>query len=102
MIVTVVLSTLFVLLAINLIRWRRKTFSYFKDLGIPGPKPNLIWGNLWEYHQNRLFRALDKWCKEYGDIFGFYNGDVPMLVVKDLEFLKHVFIKNFSNFTDRG
>ncbi|EEC01860.1 cytochrome P450, putative [Ixodes scapularis] len=102
MIVTVVLSTLLVLLAINLLRWRRKTFSYFKDLGIPGPKPSLIWGNLWEYHQNGLFRALDKWCKEYGDIFGFYNGDVPMLVVKDLEFLKHVFIKNFSNFTDRG
>ncbi|XP_042141968.1 cytochrome P450 3A17-like [Ixodes scapularis] len=76
--------------------------AYFKDLGIPGPKPSLIWGNLWEYHQNGPFRALDKWSKEYGDIFGFYNGDVPMLVVRDLEFLKQVFIKNFSNFTDRG
>ncbi|CAN8008108.1 unnamed protein product, partial [Ixodes pacificus] len=83
-------------------RWRQKHFSYFKDLGIAGPKPNLLWGNLWQYHEKGLFRALDKWCKEYGDIFGFYNGDVPMLVVKDLEFLKYVFVKNFSNFTDRG
>ncbi|CAN8008001.1 unnamed protein product, partial [Ixodes pacificus] len=83
-------------------RWRKKTFSYFKDIGIPGPKPNIIWGNLWEYHENGFYRALNKWCKEYGDIFGFYNGDVPILVVRDLEFLKHVFVKNFSNFTDRG
>ncbi|CAN8030665.1 unnamed protein product, partial [Ixodes persulcatus] len=102
LLVIVGLSTLLVVLTISLLRWRRKTFSYFKDLGIPGPKPSLIRGNLWEYHRNGLFRALDKWCKDYGDIFGFYNGDVPMLVVRDLEFLKQVFIKNFSNFTDRG
>ncbi|CAN8030671.1 unnamed protein product, partial [Ixodes persulcatus] len=94
--------TLAVVLGITLLRWRKKTFSYFKDLGIPGPKPNLLWGNLWEYHKEGFSRALEKWCKEYGDIFGFYNGDVPMLVVKDLEFLKNVFVKNFSNFTDRG
>ncbi|CAN7947634.1 unnamed protein product, partial [Ixodes pacificus] len=25
-----------------------------------------------------------------------------MLVVRDLEFLKYVFVKNFTNFTDRG
>ncbi|XP_029823444.2 cytochrome P450 3A8 [Ixodes scapularis] len=94
--------TILVVLGIGLLRWRQRTFSYFKDLGIPGPKPSLLWGNLWEYHEKGLFRALDKWCKEYGDIFGFYNGDVPMLVVKDLEFLKYVFVKNFPNFTDRA
>ncbi|KAM7296305.1 cytochrome P450 3A8-like [Ixodes scapularis] len=96
------LFTILAVLGICLLRWRQKTFSYFENLGIPGPKPNLLWGNLWEYHENGLFRALSKWCKEYGDIFGFYNGDVPMLVVQDLEFLKYVFFKNFSNFTDRG
>ncbi|CAN8008111.1 unnamed protein product, partial [Ixodes pacificus] len=83
-------------------RWRQKTFSYFKDIGIPGPKPNLLWGNLREYHEKELVQAVKKWCKQYGDIFGFYNGDVPMLVVRDLEFQKYVFVKNFSNFTGRG
>lgn len=33
-------------------RWRKKTFEYFSSLGIPGPEPNIIWGNLREYHQN--------------------------------------------------
>ncbi|XP_037521616.1 cytochrome P450 3A14 [Rhipicephalus sanguineus] len=85
-----------------LIRWRKKTFSYFKELGIPGPEPNLLWGNLWEYHSLGLHKAHDKWCKEYGDICGYYNGDVPFLLVKDLDFLEYAYIKNFKNFTARG
>ncbi|KAM7297140.1 cytochrome P450 3A14-like [Ixodes scapularis] len=35
-------------------------------------------------------------------LLSFYNGDVPMLVVRDFEFLEYVFVKNFSNFTGRG
>ncbi|XP_077526011.1 cytochrome P450 3A14-like [Haemaphysalis longicornis] len=85
-----------------LFRWRKKKFSYFKELGIPGPEPNLLWGNLWEYHSMGLYKALDKWCKEYGDLYGFYNGDVPFIVIKDLDFLEYVYIKNFQNFTARG
>ncbi|CAN7947635.1 unnamed protein product, partial [Ixodes pacificus] len=50
--------------------WRQKTFSYFKDIGIPGPNPNLLWGNLREYHEKELVQAVKKWCKQYGDIFG--------------------------------
>ncbi|XP_040063877.1 cytochrome P450 3A14-like [Ixodes scapularis] len=96
------LFTVLIILGIILLRWRQKTFSYFKDIGIPGPKPNLIWGNLREYHEKDLFQAVKKWCKQYGDIFGFYNGDVPMLVVRDFKFLEYVFVKNFSNFTGRG
>uniref|UniRef100_A0A4D5RQS0 Putative cytochrome n=1 Tax=Ixodes scapularis TaxID=6945 RepID=A0A4D5RQS0_IXOSC len=96
------LFTILIILGIKLLRWRQKTFSYFKDIGIPGPKPNLMWGNLKEYHEKDLIQAVKKWCKQYGDIFGFYNGDVPMLVVRDLEFQKYVFVKNFSNFTGRG
>ncbi|KAH7944313.1 hypothetical protein HPB52_018215 [Rhipicephalus sanguineus] len=46
--------------------------------------------------------AITDWCAKYGDIFGFYNGDLPMLVVKDLDFLTYVFVKEFKNFTDRG
>lgn len=46
--------------------------------------------------------AITDWCAKYGDVFGFYNGDLPLLVVKDLEFLSYVFVKDFKNFTDRG
>ncbi|KAL1470293.1 hypothetical protein MTO96_040513, partial [Rhipicephalus appendiculatus] len=81
---------------------RKKTFNYFKEIGIPGPEPSLMWGNLAEYHKKGFVHAITEWCTKYGDIFGFYNGDVPTLVVKDLDFLTYVFVKDFKNFTDRG
>lgn len=97
-----VCSILLLYAVFNLIRWRQKTYNYFKEIGIPGPEPSLLWGNLTEYHEKDIVYALDEWCEKYGDVFGFYNGDVPMLVVKDLDFLRFTFIKNFQNFTDRG
>ncbi|KAL1465916.1 hypothetical protein MTO96_043047, partial [Rhipicephalus appendiculatus] len=81
---------------------RQKTFNYFKEIGIPGPEPSLIWGNFVEYHKKGFVRAISEWCAKYGDVFGFYNGDLPMLVVKDLDFLTYVFVTEFKNFTDRG
>ncbi|XP_054930882.1 cytochrome P450 3A5-like isoform X2 [Dermacentor andersoni] len=87
---------------LRLFRWRQKTFSYFKEIGIDGPKPNLLWGNLAEYHGKGLVKALTEWCDKYGDVFGFYNGDVPTLVIKDIDFLTHIFVKNFQDFTSRG
>ncbi|XP_077518570.1 cytochrome P450 3A14-like isoform X1 [Amblyomma americanum] len=82
--------------------WRWRHFSYFKNLGIPGPKPSLIWGNIREYHSMETYKVLDKWFQEYGDIFGFYNGDVPFIALKDLSFIEFVFVRNFQNFVDRG
>ncbi|XP_075726163.1 cytochrome P450 3A8 [Rhipicephalus microplus] len=87
---------------VRLIRSRQKTFSYFKEIGIPGPEPSLIWGNLVEYHKKGFVHSVTEWGAKYGDVFGFYNGDLPMLVVKDLDFLTYIFVKNFKNFTDRG
>ncbi|KAL3219160.1 hypothetical protein MRX96_030610 [Rhipicephalus microplus] len=86
----------------QLLRWRRRHFSYFKDLGVPGPTPNIFWGNLWEYHHKGITNAIADWCEKYGDVFGFYNGDVPTLVVKDLDFLSYVLVKDFGNFMNRG
>ncbi|KAL1430278.1 hypothetical protein MTO96_015158 [Rhipicephalus appendiculatus] len=86
----------------KLVRSRQKTFSYFKEIGIPGPEPSLIWGNLAEYQKKGFVHSVTEWGAKYGDVFGFYNGDLPMLVVKDLDFITYVFINDFKNFTDRG
>lgn len=102
MIASCILLTVAVGLLLTLLTWRRRHFSYFKNIGIPGPEPNLIWGNLREYHREDRFKAIGKWLKKYGDVFGFYNGDVPFLVLNDLDFLEYVFVRNFNNFTDRG
>ncbi|KAL3188659.1 hypothetical protein MRX96_022459 [Rhipicephalus microplus] len=91
MLVTGALLLLSVLLLATLLIWRRWHFSYFERIGIPGPKPSLIWGNLKEYHS-----------MQYGDIFGFYNGDAPFVVSRDINFVEHIFVRDFQNFVDRG
>ncbi|CAN7940037.1 unnamed protein product, partial [Ixodes hexagonus] len=47
-------------------------------------------------------RSFEDWTKKYGDIVGFYNGATPMLIVKDLNLIKRIQIKDFSNFHKRG
>ncbi|XP_049268791.1 cytochrome P450 3A1-like [Rhipicephalus sanguineus] len=32
----------------------------------------------------------------------FFNGDVPFVVIRDLDFIEDVFVRNFQNFVDRG
>ncbi|KAL3197928.1 hypothetical protein MRX96_044614 [Rhipicephalus microplus] len=87
---------------VAIFRWRQRHFSYFKSLGIPGPEPNLLWGNIREYHSTHHHKVIEKWLEKYGDTFGFYDGDVPFVVTLDLDFLEYVLVRNFQNFTDRG
>ncbi|XP_070392138.1 cytochrome P450 3A2-like isoform X2 [Dermacentor albipictus] len=102
MLVAAALLVLSVCLATTLFIWRRNHFNYFKKLGIPGPTPNWIWGNLLEYHSMESYKVVGKWIEEYGNVFGFFNGDVPFVVLNDLDFIEYVYVRNFRNFVDRG
>lgn len=98
------LATLLTALAVLLFsvyRWRKKTFSLFKELGIPGPEPNLILGNLIPIWREGLGPACSRWVKEYGDIVGYYNGMMPGIVTRDFELMKRIFINDFPYFTGR-
>ncbi|CAN8008042.1 unnamed protein product, partial [Ixodes pacificus] len=45
---------------------------------------------------------FEEWIGKYGDIVGFYNGAIPVLLIKDLDLIKKIQITDFSNFHDRG
>lgn len=84
-------------------RWRRRVFSAFEGTNIPGPPPSSwLWGNLRDYWTPTTVARIGEWHKQYGDTFGFYLGDQPFVVTKDLDLLKHVLIKDFNNFVARG
>ncbi|XP_070392686.1 cytochrome P450 3A14-like isoform X3 [Dermacentor albipictus] len=102
MFVTGALLFLSAALLAALLIWRRQHFSYFERIGIPGPKPSLIWGNIREYHSMEIYKVMGKWLDQYGDTYGFYNGDAPFVVTRDINFVEHVFVRNFQNFVDRG
>lgn len=40
--------------------------------------------------------------EQYGSFFGFYNGAYPVIIVKDIELIKNILIKDFGNFHSRG
>lgn len=91
-----------VVLATALYKWRLWKLSLFKRMGIPGPVPHLITGNFDQLWTSDTVKVMDKWSKQYGDMYGIYNGDAPFLMVKDLELIQRVFITDFSLFMDRG
>ena len=83
--------------------YRRKSFSFFRQLGIPGPDPHLIKGNGNEIRdRSRLaIEVMDKWQNQFGDVYGYYVGLKPYVVVKDLDLVQQVLIKDFHNFVNR-
>ncbi|XP_077557519.1 cytochrome P450 3A31-like isoform X1 [Haemaphysalis longicornis] len=85
------------------IRKRRECFDAFKDTGIPGPPiQSLIRGNADSFWKPTQIDSLQQWLNRYGDVFGFFLGTVPIVVVKDLDMIKEIFAKDFSNFDARG
>lgn len=76
--------------------------SLFERLGIPGPKPNFIFGHLIDMKREGLNGVFPRWTKKYGPIVGFYIGGRPQVLTTDLEFIRKVMIKDFRMFSDRS
>lgn len=81
---------------------RCEHFKYFEKRGIPGPKPNLWFGNSLEMWRKSQPGCLQEWGKQYGNVYGYFNGAVPILVVTDKVLLKEIMIKRFSSFMNHG
>ncbi|GMT21589.1 hypothetical protein PFISCL1PPCAC_12886 [Pristionchus fissidentatus] len=72
--------------------------------GVPGPTPELFLGNLrstWDYDKPRSIVIRD-WSKKYGKIYGFYEGQVPHLVISDYDMLNEIIVKKFDHFYARA
>ncbi|XP_077525953.1 cytochrome P450 3A28-like [Haemaphysalis longicornis] len=82
-------------------RWRVRTFSLMKNLGIPGPEPNLFWGNMYIIWKKGLAQACHGWMEKHGNIVGFFNGMMPGIVLRDADLIKKIFITDFKSFSGR-
>uniref|UniRef100_A0A1L8EFJ0 Putative cytochrome p450 n=1 Tax=Haematobia irritans TaxID=7368 RepID=A0A1L8EFJ0_HAEIR len=84
----------------------KKKHSYWQSLGIACEEPHFIFGNLWGIQTKRGFWEV--WEQYYnrfkgtGPFAGFYWFFKPAVFVLDIELIKQILIKDFSNFTDRG
>ncbi|KAM6157325.1 cytochrome P450 3A21-like [Erethizon dorsatum] len=93
----VLLATSLVLLYL----YGTSSHGLFKKLGIPGPKPLPFFGTILGYRKG--FWAFDTECyKKYGKIWGFYDGQLPVLAITDPDMIKMVLVKEcYSIFTNR-
>lgn len=79
---------------------RKHQQRLFRRYGIPGPEPSLFFGNWKQLKEDRL-KIMDDWIREYGKVFGFYEGEVPKVVISDLDMIKECFVKQAHIFRDR-
>lgn len=96
--VIVVLSLLVILYLYNI----KRCYSYFKIRSIRTPPFKYFFGHyktLWS--TSSISRQYEKWTRQYGSIYGLYEGSRPVYVVSDVNFLEEVLIKQFSTFHSR-
>lgn len=48
-----------------------------------------------------LLQVTTKWIQKYGKFFGFYVGEMPYIVVADLDMIKHCLVRQAHIFRDR-
>ncbi|CAN7992800.1 unnamed protein product [Ixodes hexagonus] len=98
-----VASAIVAVAAMTALLWvlnRRHQQGLFKRHGIPGPEPDLLDGNFTQLREDRI-EVMERWIKEYGKVFGYYVGEVPYMVLTDLEMIKQCFVKEAYTFHDR-
>jgi cytochrome P450 len=100
------LSTILFLICIGLTIYYlfllRQRYQYFSRRGIPTPPFRFFFGHLKTlWNATSFHRQLESWTKQYGKIYGIYQGAFPTFVVSDPDFLQEVFVKQFFAFSGR-
>ncbi|XP_036147157.1 cytochrome P450 6A1-like [Monomorium pharaonis] len=82
------------------------TFNFWKSRGVQGPQPIPGFGNLKdvllakEYSGDYVTKIYNKYKNE--TLIGIFSKKTPILIVKDLDLIKDVLIKDFTYFSARG
>ncbi|GIY20841.1 cytochrome P450 3A4 [Caerostris darwini] len=93
------------LLAVVVVLWliyRKRCFYYLKDNGIPGPEPNILFGNMLEFVNKTPIKCLEEWFEKYGKVVGYYLGTTPVVLIADVDLLKRIQVSDFHKFINRA
>ena len=95
-----IVFTFFTIIPLFVLYFRYK-YSYWRSRGVKGPEPKFPWGNMKDLFGKPWPQTYHTWTKQFGRVFGIYEGLTPSLVVNDATLAKEVLIKKFNYFVDR-
>ena len=75
------------ILTVYYLRKRNEHFSKFEKFGIKGPRPSLLWGNIWEIYRKTHKQCQREWHERFGPVVGYYFGYQPTLLISDGDLL---------------
>uniref|UniRef100_A0A023F799 Putative cytochrome n=1 Tax=Triatoma infestans TaxID=30076 RepID=A0A023F799_TRIIF len=105
-ITTSLVGLVFFTILVYIIYHAWKTNQYWKERGIPYVKPTLFVGNSLPPLLGKMppGQLQEIFCKQFPNepLFGFYDFMKPTLIVKDIDFIEKVLIKDFAHFVDHG
>jgi cytochrome P450 family 6 len=82
-----------------------RNFKFWQKLGIPYVKPTPFVGSLKEcvLMKTTIGKQLQRIYNEHSDkpYVGIFSFDKPSLLIRDLELVKNILVKDFQNFMDR-
>lgn len=90
---------------VTVFAWVHWKGSYWSSKSITAPKPFLFFGNLWTFviGKKHYAETFDDIYRKYKDasFVGFYKiFNQPAILVRDLDLIKNVMLKDFNNFID--
>lgn len=81
---------------------RYHLFHTFDRLNIPGPRAtNIFLGHLSFKDRSYYLKQFPRWFATYGDYFGYYRGDRPIIVMRRPDMVQEVFSRRFKDFPNR-
>lgn len=89
-----------------LYRYLTATFDFWKQRGIPGPKPILLFGTMKDVILRKVFNGIyikDLYnAYENTSFIGIFKMREPVLIIKDPKIIKDVLIEDSSIFYNRN
>ena len=74
-------------------------YSYFRLRDISGPLPTFFFGHFDTIWATRSYsHQLQSYTRQFGSVYGIFEGTRPFYVVSDVDFLQQVFIQQFLSF----
>ena len=97
----VLVSLVIASLGVQVFKYYKKCHSFWRSRNIPGPEPTIFLGNSHEMMSTPFFLYDKQLIAKYGDLVGFYDRTIPMLLVNDADIVHDATVKQFQGFKNR-